>query len=315
MNTAIYNNRGIKIAGSVALPKELPDAILFEDMPCYKDGVLYCEQDENTISAIRMDEGMAKLAINKEQVILQPTEEKLFRAVLFGNLDLRDITALCKRLRIRFDEKRTVFSVMPNTDVNADMLGALKSAFESEDVKIIDVSAEEIAVVFSGVMDSDLLEVANAVRDTFANEFNTDVHIGIGEPVGNLIGICNSREEAQLAIAIGRRLSYSGGAWQYNRLLPEMLLAGVTEETLNQHAALILRIQHTVDEDTQGLLDELFRQNLNISQTAKELYMHRNTLIYRLDKIRKNTGLDATRFDDAVTLRIILALARLNYKD
>ena len=93
-----------------------------------------------------------------------------------------------------------------------------------------------------------------------------------------------------------------------------MLLAGIETESVARHSALISRIRHTIDDETEELLDELFRQNLNISRTAKELFMHRNTLIYRLDKIRKSTGLDATSFDDAVTLRMILALARLNYE-
>lgn len=314
MNIAIYNERGLKVAGGEVMPQALPDQVFLQEMPCYAGGVLYFEQDNGFVGAVAMDESAARQAIDREPTLRQPSAEKLFKIALCGGLGQKDVSGLCRRLHIRFDERRSVICVLPESNVSPAMLGVLSEVFSSEDVMITEMSREEVAVVCSGVADAELAETAGAIRDTFINELNTDVHIGIGETAANIAGIGASRQTALQAASIGRRLSYKGGVWVYARLLPEMLLAGIETESVARHSALISRIRHTIDDETEELLDELFRQNLNISRTAKELFMHRNTLIYRLDKIRKSTGLDATSFDDAVTLRMILALARLNYE-
>lgn len=314
MYSAIYNN-GIKIAGSNRLPEHLPDELLFSKLPCYLDGVLYFSQDNDTVGGVMMDRSAAMQAIENERAVTQPSNEGIFKAALHNSLDLDHMTILAKRVRIRLDERRTVMCIMPEKTVTEAMCQTLRDIFAQEDSVVVEMDSEEIDVVSSSIPEADLPETAGALRETFLNDFNTDVHIGIGESVANLVGISSSRRTAREAITIGRRLSYEGGIWQYNRMLPEILLSGISEDIIIKHSELIMRIQHTIDDETQSLLDELFKQNLNISQTAKELFMHRNTLIYRLDKIRKSAGLDATCFDDAVTLRLILALARLNYKD
>ena len=262
-----------------------------------------------------MDKSAALQAIENEKTVGQPNDERFFKAAMLNSYTLDELTHLAKRLHIRLDERRTVMSIMPEKNVTEAMCQTLREIFAEEDSVVLEMDSEEIAVVSASIPDSDIPEIAGALRETFLNDFNTDVHIGIGEPVANLVGISSSRRTAREAITIGRRLSYEGGTWQYSRMLPEILLASLPEDIIIKHSELIMRIQHTIDDETQGLLDELFKQNLNISQTAKELFMHRNTLIYRLDKIRKSAGLDATCFDDAVTLRLIIALARLNYKD
>ena len=315
MNSAIYDGKGIKIAGAANLPAELPSEILFSQLPNYVDGLLYFRQDDGTVSAVSMDELTANQIIQRDRAVSQPSVERLFKAVLQNNIVLDDIINLSRKLHIRLDERRSVICIMPQRQVTPDMCHTLSEIFSEEDSVVLQLNDSEIAMVSSTIPDTDLLDTASALRETFLTEFNTDAHVGIGESVGNLVGIASARRTAIDAITIGRRLSFDGGVWQYNRMLPEMLLASIGEEMLLKHSELIMRIQHTIDDETQTLLDELFKQNLNISQTAKELFMHRNTLIYRLDKIRKSTGLDATCFDDAVTLRLILALARLNYKD
>jgi regulator of polyketide synthase expression len=97
-------------------------------------------------------------------------------------------------------------------------------------------------------------------------------------------------------------------------MFPEILLKGVPREYISRFASSAAKISGASDEETTALLDELFRQNLNISKTAKELFMHRNTLIYRLDKLKRVTGLDVSCFDDAVILRLLLAMSRLGEK-
>ncbi len=315
MVSAIYNNKGVMIAGHASMPQQLPDAILFRDKPCYYNGVLYFEQGDNTVGAMSVDEESAKQIINRDQAIIMPTQERIFKAALTNTVSSNDIINLSRKLRLRLDEHRTVMCIMPEKSVNAIMIQTLRDIFAEEDSVVVEMSGDEIDIVSSSIPVADLPETAQAIRDTFLSELNTDVHIGIGETVANLVGISSSRRTALEAITIGRRLAFDGGTWQYNRMLPEILLADIPEDIVLKHSEIIMRIQHAIDDETQNLLDELFKQNLNISQTAKELFMHRNTLIYRLDKIRKSAGLDATCFDDAVTLRLILALARLNYKE
>ena len=110
---------------------------------------------------------------------------------------------------------------------------------------ITEMSREEVVVVCSGVTDAELAETAGAIRDTFINELNTDVHIGIGENGSQYCGYRRFAPDcASGRVNKGRRLSYKGGVWVYARLLPEMLLAGIETESVARHSALISRIRH-----------------------------------------------------------------------
>ena len=64
------------------------------------------------------------------------------------------------------------------------------------------------------------------------------------------------------------------------------------------------------DEETLTTINKCFENNLNVSETSRQLYIHRNTLVYRLDKLQRSTGLDLRVFDDAITFKIALMVVK-----
>ena len=142
MNSAIYNERGLKVAGGEVMPQALPDQVFLQEMPCYAGGVLYFEQDNGFVGAVAMDESAARQAIDREPTLRQPSAEKLFKIALCGGLGQKDVSGLCRRLHIRFDERRSVICVLPESNVSPAMLGVLSEVFSSEDAMITEMSRE-----------------------------------------------------------------------------------------------------------------------------------------------------------------------------
>lgn len=311
MQSAIYDASGQKLAGSEGLPGKLSKALLKKKFPLYFGGMLYLKTEEGQISVLALPEDNAQglLGVVTETGAL--SREQLFLQLLLGQYSVEKAMEQCKKLQIPFEEERRVLSLYfaKETDVGPEEL--LKAVLD--ECALIAQTGEglyAVAVSLPGEF-ADAAELAAALRASVLSELQTDVHIGIGEPCPSALTLARSYLQAQEALAAGKRITPAGGIWLYKRMLPELLLSGLPFHVMERFSAIIDVIDGAIDDDTESLVDELFARNLNISKTAQQLFMHRNTLIYKLEKLKKNTGLDITEFDDAVTLRLVLALSRL----
>ncbi len=314
MNQAVYDAAGMKICGSEELPAKLTQRQLALRMPAYSEGCLYTKLPGGEVCVIEASENAAKLLLAGPVKQAGWTLETFYIELLKGNLSSKEIMDQLKRFHKKYDAVQTVIVLGVRHCSNEDARSIFDMAFQNSASVTVRMSPEEYAVVMESSEEEEIKELCCAIRDSFLNEMQAEVSIGIGESVVNMQGLAFSYDQACCALKIGESLRYDGGVWRYKDILPELLLSYLPQEALQHQSLLLQRIENVLDYDTQALLGEFFKQNLNISQTAKSLYMHRNTLIYRLEKLNRATGMNVSNFEDAVILRLFVALARLNNK-
>ena len=259
-----------------------------------------------------------QIAVSELRNLLEASGERtdqnhFIQNVLLDNLRPLDIRNEARRLRIREDLPRMVFLIETSEDDNElarQTLRAIYTASRGSDF-ITHLDLSHLAVVrelSSGDPGPAALKTAHTLSDMLNTEAMISVRIACGSPVSTLTELSGSCREAQLALEIGRIFYPDRRIISYDRLgigrlihqLPESLCRQFLRESFPPGA-----IEELTDEDLSTVRIFL-NNNLNISETARQLYTHRNTLVYRLEKLEKLTGLDIRRFEDAMTFHIAL---------
>ena len=175
---------------------------------------------------------------------------------------------------------------------------------------------EETLVLIKELKDADDHEdidrTAKAIIDTLNTELMVKAQIGIGSVVDNIRDIGRSFKEAQTALQIGSIFDSDKAIIDYNNLgigrliyqLPTTMCRLFLKEVFKKGSL------ESLDQETLLTIQKFFENNLNVSETSRQLYVHRNTLVYRLDKIQKTTGLDLRKFDDAITFKVSLLVKK-----
>ena len=228
--------------------------------------------------------------------------------VLLGNVLPGDIIMRSGELQLDVDVPRAVFIVqIPGNETGVIQL--LQNMFPEDDF-IINIDNKNIVVIKSLPSEeydsSYIADTAHSIVDTINSELLLTVYVGIGTPVKSINDIAHSYSEARLAIEIGRvfeadKYIISYGELGIGRLiyqLPSKLCELFLDEIFQKEGL------EALDEETMQTIDKFFENNLNVSETSRQLFVHRNTLVYRLDKIERLTGLDLRKFDDAVVFKV-----------
>lgn len=227
--------------------------------------------------------------------------------VLLGNVLPGDIIMRSGELQLDVDVPRTVFIVqIPGNETGVIQL--LQNMFPEQDF-IINIDNKNIVIIKSlPAEDSEdfINETALSIVDTISSELLLTVYVGIGTPVKSINDIAHSYSEARLAIEIGRVFEADKYILSYGELgigrliyqLPSKLCELFLNEIFQKEGL------EALDEETMQTIDKFFENNLNVSETSRQLFVHRNTLVYRLDKIERLTGLDLRKFDDAVVFKV-----------
>lgn len=153
----------------------------------------------------------------------------------------------------------------------------------------------------------DLIDLSLAILDTVAGESGMRIAVGIGDAKTGLRALAESYEEALVAMRTGARFHPSRAVHVYRALVIERFLQEVPPRTLKAYHAHLFgsRNDKLLNEEMRQTIDRFFECDLNLSEAARRLYIHRNTLVYRLDKLQKAVGLDLRRFDDAVIYKLL----------
>ncbi len=157
-------------------------------------------------------------------------------------------------------------------------------------------------------------EFAEYVRESIFEELGIEVVIGVGTPSGHLYGISASYRQAADAIKMSEMFNSKGGVRNYRDFVLVKMLEELPRQKLQEYLSVLIGEEGKAlfgDEEMVGTAEEFLANSLNVSETSRELFMHRNTLMYRLDKIEKITGLNIKNFSDAVTFRLITVLNKL----
>ena len=307
VKNAIYDKNGIKLAGDHTLVSRLPEHILKAELPLVENGCLYTALSDGSISLITADEKTLAAFSEKKPENKRITKNEFLKNLLYGSAG-SDVKALCAKYGFLFDEVRRVFVAELSADISGDM-AMLEELFQEDENTIVSLDAHRVAIICQED-DGNPEEMAGALGATFA-ELNTDFNIGVSCICDNASLLSVAFEQALSAIRIGRKLSYSGGVWFFSAILPELIVAGLPEDALFELREKAEQVSRSLDSETVELAQEFFRHNLNISETARYCYLHRNTLIYRLDRIQKETGFNMRNFDEAVALRMYIAANKI----
>ncbi|MBU4562384.1 helix-turn-helix domain-containing protein [bacterium] len=202
-----------------------------------------------------------------------------------------------------------------------DVLKTIQGIFADTPQEIVSYTGGDRFVVLKTInlKDSDeilrkkLFRIGKKIKDTISQKMKFKATIGIGEYHEDIQGLNKSFKEATQALDVGTRLGGAGDIYHVDNLGVGKLLAEIREESQQEFMEKTIystknNKEKKINEFLLETLQGFFDNNLSITQTAKALFVHRNTLLYRLGRVKKITGLDPKKFDDAVQLRLALKM-------
>lgn len=260
---------------------------------------------------------IGKIAVNQIQHLIVAYKEKFdknnfFQNLILDNLLLVDIYNRAKKLRIDIEVPRAVCLVETRYDKDNGALEMLKSLFSPQAGDFVTAVDEKNIIIIKQVETAKSYEALEEVCHTIVDMINTEAMIKVKVAYGNIVeelkDVSKSYKEAKMALDVGKIFYADKDVVAYSTLgigrliyqLPISLCKMFIEEIFGTEVPVGL------DEETLITVNMFLENNLNVSETARKLFVHRNTLLYRLEKLQKATGLDIRVFDDALTLKIAL---------
>lgn len=235
-----------------------------------------------------------------------------FQNLLLDNLLLVDIYNRAKKLHIEAAAPRVVYMVEMKAEKDSMVTELLKGMFSSQSGDYITAVDESSVILIKSVEKEtsyeELLSVADTIVDMMNTEAMMNVRVSFGTVVKELKDVSKSYKEAKLALDVGKIFYAEKNVVAYSTLgigrliyqLPVNLCKLFISEIFGENVPL------NFDDETLVTINKFFDNNLNVSETSRQLFVHRNTLVYRIEKIQKSTGLDLRNFDDALTFKIAL---------
>ena len=265
---------------------------------------------------------VGKIAVSQLQNLIIAYKEKydrnnFFQNLLLDNMLLVDIYNRAKKLHIEVNVPRAVFLVETGSEKESPASELLNGMFSSQIGDYITAVDESNLILIKSMAPGesyDILEhTANTIVDMMNMEAMMNVRVSYGTIVEELREVSKSYKEAKMALDVGKIFYAEKRVTAYNRLgigrliyqLPVNLCQIFIDEIFGAN------VPDELDEETLTTINKFFENNLNVSETSRQLFVHRNTLVYRIEKLAKSTGLDIRTFDDALTFKI--ALMVVNY--
>jgi carbohydrate diacid regulator len=283
--------------------------ILVEGETEYIFGLCFREESDRMIARM----ACCQIRNLAESFAEQFDRNNFIQNVLLGNMLTVDIFSKAKKLHIE-PASRVVFVIdtgKKNNDLAVELVKNLSDMRSRDFVTSIDehsiVLVKDVSACKQDSMDEELKRIASRLVDNLHMEAMIKVRVGYGNVVRQITEIPQSYQEARMALEVGRVFYAEHDTISYGKLgigrliyqLPMSLCNMYIKEVFGDEIPEILD-----DEESMSTINKFFENNLNISETARQLYVHRNTLVYRLERIQKAIGLDIRMFDDAMTFRI-----------
>ena len=232
--------------------------------------------------------------------------------VVLDNILPGDIFTKAKELHFNVDVTRVALLVRVVSTNDVSAYDVIQNLFPDKQKDFVfNISESDIVLVKeikAGIDSKDLEKLARSIVDTLSSEFYTKAVVGIGTSVVGIKDLARSCKEAQLDLAVGQVFDTEQSIVSYDNLgiarliyqLPTTLCETFLKEVFKTGSI------DSLDHETLFTIHKFFENNLNVSETSRKLFVHRNTLVYRLEKIKKLTGLDLREFDHAIIFKIAL---------
>lgn len=284
--------------------------------------------DEHQLEYILISRGdsddvymVGKLAAFQVQTLLVAYKEKFdkdnfIKNLLLDNLLLVDIYNRAKKLHIEAGVRRVVFIIETRANSDTGVLEAVRSLFAGKTRDFVTAVDEKNVILVKELKPTegyhDLEHTAEVILDMLNTEAMVQAKISYGTIVNEIKEVSRSYKEAKMALDVGKIFYENKPVIAYNNLgigrliyqLPIPLCRMFIKEIFTDVSP------DEFDDETITTINKFFENNLNVSETSRQLYIHRNTLVYRLDKLQKSTGLDLRVFDDAITFKIALMVVK-----
>lgn len=264
---------------------------------------------------------VGKIAVFQIQNLLVAYKERFdkdnfIKNLLLDNLLLVDIYNRAKKLHIDTEVRRVVFIIETLRDKDTGALERIRTFLGSKSKDFITAVDEKNIIVVKELGSNDgypeMEENAKEILELLKSEGEGDVHIAYGTIVGDIKEVSKSYKEAKLALDVGKIFFSEKDIIAYSALGIGRLIYQLPIPLCKMFIREIFegKSPDEFDEETLTTINKFFENSLNVSETSRQLYIHRNTLVYRLDKLQKSTGLDLRVFEDAITFKIALMVVK-----
>lgn len=265
---------------------------------------------------------LGKIAAFQVQSLLVAYKERFdkdnfIKNLLLDNLLLVDIYNRAKKLHIDTEAKRVIFIIETSHEKDSVALDNVRNLLGGKSRDFVTAVDEKNIIVVKELADKDgsreLEKMAKEMMEILRAESEDDkIHIAYGTVVNDIKEVSKSYKEAKLALDVGKIFFDEKDIVAYSTLgigrliyqLPIPLCKMFIKEIFEGKSP------DEFDEETLTTINKFFENSLNVSETSRQLYIHRNTLVYRLDKLQKSTGLDLRVFEDAITFKIALMVVK-----
>lgn len=262
---------------------------------------------------------MACVALNSAKTYYEEKHDKgsFIKNIISDNIMLSDLYIRAKELHVETELNRGVFlirrldehfeglTVEAVQNIFPDRQTSFALSMGESDVVLIQQLGENVGT-------RDLEKTAQLIEETLRENGESTVVVGIGTVAAHLRDLAKSYKEAQIAIEVGKVFDTEKTVINYENLgigrliyqLPTTLCEIFLSEVFRKNSI------ESLDQETLFTINMFFENSLNVSETSRKLFVHRNTLVYRLEKIKKLTGLDLREFDDAIIFKVALMVKK-----
>jgi len=281
----------------------------------YFEYAVFCTGDDELARSFCT---VAYIALNNARVFYEEKHDRgtFVKNIIMDNILPGDIYIRAKELHFSTDAPRAVFLVRQASHSDVATVDVLSGMFPDKlQDFVLSINETDVAVVkqLSAMPgEGELEKMAAAMEDTLRSELYVKPVIGIGTVAEHLRSLADSYKEAQTAIDVGKVFETEKSIINYENLgigrliyqLPTTLCEIFLSEVFKRNAI------DSLDQETLFTINKFFENNLNVSETSRKLFVHRNTLVYRLEKIKKLTGLDLRQFDHAIVFKVALMVRK-----
>ncbi len=333
VDLCVMDTEGILLASTFEGAEQFRESVLsFVESPADSQVIsgyqFFKVQDDNQLEYILIASGsgddvymVSKMAAFQLHTLLIAYRERFdkdnfIKNLLLDNLLLVDIYNRAKKLHITVDARRLVFILEIDHEKETSTLEIVRGMFTGHSGDFITAVDEKSIIIVKELDETDgypqMDQLAHSILEALPEDKREDAIIACGTIVSEIKDVSKSYKEARTALDVGKIFFEDSKVVAYSQLgigrliyqLPIPLCRMFIREIFENKSP------DEFDEETLTTINKFFDNNLNVSETSRQLYIHRNTLVYRLDKLQKSTGLDLRVFDDAITFKIALMVVK-----
>ncbi len=262
--------------------------------------------------------GVVYVALNNAKAFYEEKHDRgtFVKNIIMDNILPGDIYVRAKELRFATDAPRAVFLIRQVGHVDVTAVDLVENLFpDKQQDFVLSVNETDVAVIkqLAKEPEDDTLEqMAKSIADMLKAELEIDTVIGIGTVARHLRELADAYKEAQTAIDVGKVFDDEKSIINYESLGIGRLIYQLPTTLCNIFLSEVFKKNSidSLDQETLFTINEFFENDLNVSETSRKLFVHRNTLVYRLEKINKQIGLDLRKFDHAIVFKVAMMVRK-----